>query len=209
MPLPLLRPCVGERVELTVIETGTELLAVVDDVTPTGAIILREPVELTGAPTADLPEGTRLVVGWLSPQGRHDLDVVLDGFSHDRMTLWHLVGPERPRTTQLRRYVRASDALRVRVVRGPDQWSAVVADLSEGGARCVVVNTRAIRASDHVVVHMTVEASDLGLPAHVLEVSPLPEGRSQLRLEFLDIGRDADVVRRHVLDQQRRSRATA
>lgn len=209
MPAPLLRPTVGERVELTVAASGSRLVGVVDDVAPTGTIVLREPVDLSGTPSDDLPPGAALMVGWLSPRGRHELDVVLDNVSHDRMALWHLAGAGQPHTTQLRRFARASDALQARVVRGADTFRAIVADLGEGGARCVVVDTREIQVSDHVVLHMTVEESDLGLPAHVLEVSPLPEGRSQLRLAFVDIGRDADVVRRRVLDQQRRSRITA
>lgn len=209
MPTPLLRPTIGERVELIVASSGDRLVGVVDDVEDDGTVVLREPVDQSGAPAENLPQGAALTVDWVSYKGRHELDVVLESFSHDRMGLWHLASEEQPRTTQLRRYARAPDALKARVVRGHDTFLGVVADLSEGGARCVVVNTREIRLGDQVLLQMTLDTSDLGLPAQVLEVSPLPEGRSQLRLQFLDIGRDADVVRRRVLDQQRRSRTTA
>ena len=206
--LPPLRPTVGERVELVVAADGTQLVAVVDDVHPDGALVLRAPVDLAGAEIDALPDGAALTVSWHSARGRHALDVVLGAFSSDCTTLCRASAAAAPRTTQLRRYARASDARVASVVRGDDRWSAVVADISEGGARCVLVDTRAIRAADQVVVHMTVETVDLVLPALVLEVSALPEERSQLRLEFLDIGRDADLVRRHVLDQQRRARTT-
>ena len=207
MAVPALRPRVGERVDVTVSSDGAQLLAVVDDVLADGALVLRAPVDLAGADVDALPAGAALTVTWISFRGRHDLDVVLGPSSKTR-DLWRLAAAGEARTTQLRRYARASDTRPARLVRAGDQWPAVVGDISEGGARCSLIERGEIHAGDRVVVHVTVESTDLALPAKVLEVTAQEAGRSQLRLEFADLGRTADVVRRHVLDQQRRARAT-
>lgn len=199
-------PPVGQRVWLEVDGTQVHLISVVDDVDRT-VVLLREPVDSTGA-TADVPPaGTRLRLAWTTPGGRHELASTLTGLLRSPVPLWELLPDGGTRTTQLRRFARASDALPACMVRTHSTWPAVVADLGEGGARCVVAVDHDLVEGDDVLLTTVVDDQALDLPAHVLEVAALPDGRSQLRLAFTDIGRAADLVRRHVLAQQRRARA--
>lgn len=206
-------PPVGQRISLQVPGTGTLLVSVVDDV-DSASVLLREPVHSTGAPADALPEGTVLCLAWTTPSGRHELAATLTCLRRGPVPLWELAPARTARTTQLRRFARAGDALpasvvRAPVVRVPGAWPTVVADLGEGGARCVLADAHDLVEGEDVVLSTVVDDEDLHLPARVVEVAPLPDGRSQLRLAFVDIGRAADVVRRHVLAQQRRARAVS
>lgn len=206
-----LLPAADQRVALTVVATGEQLTSLVDEVAEHGrgarVLLLREPVATTGSAVVPLPEGAAVEVDWTSPSGRHHLSTHLAGLTDGKVRLWVLEPEGATRTTQLRRFARAADALPATVSRGGQAWGAVVADLGEGGARCVVVDTQDLGCGDEVVLHVDVDGEPLALPAAVLEVVDLADHRSQLRLRFHEIGRAADVVRRRVLAQQRRARA--
>lgn len=198
-------PPVEQRVSV-VRAGGAPLVCVVDDADPTG-VLLREPVDAAGAPV-DVPDaGTPLRLSWTSPNGRHELAAIFTGLVHSPVPLWQLLPDGAVQTTQLRRFTRAGDALPASVVRAHRAWPTVVADLGEGGARCMVADDHDLAEGDPVLLTAVVAEQTMHLPAHVTEVSASPDGRSQLRLAFGDIGRAADVVRRHVLAQQRRARA--
>ena len=199
-------PTVGQRVGLEVDGIDVHLLSVVDDVDPT-IVLLREPVHSTGAIADVLLAGTRLRLTWTTPGGRHELAATLTGLLRSPVPLWRLLPEGGARTTQLRRFARASDCLPASMVRTHSTWPTVVADLGEGGARCVIAVDHDLADGDDVLLTTVIDDEALHLPGHVLEVSALPDGRSQLRLAFVDIGRAADVVRRHVLAQQCRARA--
>lgn len=207
MATPLLPP-VGQRVGLLLPATGEEVVSVVDGVEG-GDVLVREPVRLDGA-AADLqPDDQHVLLRWTSPGGRHVLTARATERATGRVPLWRLISSGTTSTTQLRRYARAADALPAEVVRDGAAWSAVISDLGEGGARCVVVQTQDVVVGDRLLLRVEVEDFPLELAAQVLDVASMSEGRSQLRLQFLDVGRAADVLRRRVLAQQRRARAVA
>lgn len=207
MALPLL-PRVGQRVALALPASGDEVVSVVDGVDGVEGtdLLVREPVHVDGTAAGLQPLEQHVLISWTTPGGRHQLAASAAARVPGRVPLWRLVTVGGTSTTQLRRFARAGDALPATVLRGTCRWPAVIADIGEGGARCVIVETQDLCAGDDVLLRADVDGKDLELAAHVLEVTPLDEVRSQLRLQFGEIGRDADVVRRRVLAQQRRAR---
>lgn len=187
---------------------GLQLLAVLD-AEEAHELLVCEPVHLDGSPARLDPDDQPVVVSWTSAHGWHELATSLVAVRQERVPLWQLAVASTTRTTQLRHFTRSPDALGAQVVLADRSWGAVVSDLGEGGARAVIVETQELAAEDHVVLHVSIETDDLQLRARVLEVTSLLDGRSQLRLEFGDIGRAADVVRRRVLAQQRRARSVS
>ena len=205
-----LLPPVEQHVNVTVPTSTAVLLALVDHVTADSdpAVVLREPVTASGARVVPPVRHEDLLLQWTSPAGRHELVTAFTGLLPGRVPLWRLLPRTELRTVQDRRFARAGDALPAVLERGDTSWPAVVADLSEGGARCVV-DSRDVAITDTVVLSLEVEGRSLHLTARVLAAVPTSAGRCELRLEFLDVGRAGDVVRRRVLAQQRRARAVS
>ena len=207
----LLLPSAGQRAVLTVPSTGTELPTLVeDDATPQCLLVLA-PLGLDGEPMADLPDGTPLLLTWTSQAGRHELDTTLVRRREGRVPLWQLASRgAATRTSQLRRYARAADGLPGELTRGRQAWQVLVCDLSEGGARVLLSGPTGLSAGDGVMLYVTVDDERLPLPGHVLPFRAADVGRTELRLEFGELGRTADVLRRRVLAlqiQARRARA--
>lgn len=196
-------PETGQHV--TIIVGGEEQLAIVNDAEPPRHLVLREPV--TNGPPATV--GSRLLVLWSTDAGHHQLRATLAEAFLDRMPLWRLAELSTPVLSQRRAYTRAPDALPGELVRGRQRWSAVVADIGEGGARCVLEHAADLAAGDDVLLHIRLDGADLLMKSEVLQVDLDHKRRIAARLRFGDLGKTADLVRRRVLEQQRRARAAA
>ena len=200
---------VGQQLQLTIEATGRHTRSVVDEVGDTARdeLLIREPVGIAGPGGTDVDTGAALHLVWCSPVGRHEMPATFAGLARDRVPLWRVQPDGLVITTQQREFTRAGDALRATVRRDEQAWPAVVADLSEGGARCVLETATRPPCDVTVLLDVEVDGQILLLPARVLTISPLPGQRFEVRLAFQSIGRSADIVRRRVLAQQRRARS--
>lgn len=201
-------PVAGQRIEVHVDASSPALLAVVDDVRAPAQLHLREPVQQDGRPAPAAEPGTWLRLTWTTDNGYHELPAVLVALPVSRTRLWKLSPDDIPRVVQRREFVRAPDVLGVQLARGQARWAAVLCDLSEGGARCVVTAHEQLQVGEALVVHLQLEGRAVAVHAVLLALEPLPQGRAAVRLRFDGLRRDADLVRRRVLEQQRRMRAT-
>ena len=186
--------------------TGARLSTTVDDDVAPDCLLVHPPLGTGGVPVATLPAGSPLQLSWTTAGGRHELDAVLVEVRRDRVPLWRLAAEGETRTTQLRRYARAADSLQGELTRGRDTWSALLSDLSEGGARALVQAPTGLTAGDGVLLYLTLEGQRLQLPGRLLPFVPAEVGRTELRVEFEGVGRAADLLRRRVLEQQIRAR---
>jgi PilZ domain len=202
-----LLPPAGTSLRITAVDTGATSTTLVDDDQSPDCLLVQEPLGTGGVPVAALPAGSRLLLTWSTGAGRHELDATVVQVHRDRVTLWQLAAGGSTRTTQLRRYARASDSLTGELTRGRDRWPAVVADLSEGGARTLLKDAGGLAAGDSVLLYVTVEGERLQLPGRLLPFTPAQVGRTEVRLEFSQLGRSADVIRRRVLELQIRARS--
>ena len=207
-------PRTGQRVEVELVATRERMVAVVDDARPPQQLHLREPVTPEGGPIGRVPLGAQLRMWWTTPAGLHELAVVLDGLPWNRVPLWRLVPLMTPVVDQRRSYLRAPDAIDATLTRGPSEWHGTVVDISEGGARCVVDEPSDLRDGDVVRLGLEIDGQPITVHAEVLAIqlldAPLDEvQRATVRMRFEALGRAADVVRRRVLQQERRARALA
>lgn len=200
---------VGQQLQLTVQATGRQHRTVVDGLgdAPLDGLLLRQPVGMHGPGGTVVAPGAVLHLLWCSPAGLHDQPAVFVGLAVDRVRLWrvHLDGPVS--TVQQRQFTRAGDALPATLRLDEQVWPAIVVDLGEGGARCVLGTSVIPPTGVPVVLDVEIEGELLVLPARVLASSPLLGSRCEVRLAFHSIGRAADVLRRRVLGQQRRARS--
>jgi hypothetical protein len=203
----VLLPPAGQSLLLVDATSGVRLTTIVDDDVAPDCLLVQPPLGTGGVPVATLPAGSPLLLCWTTVGGRHELDVVLEEVRRDRVPLWRLAARGETRTTQLRRYARASDSLTGELTRGRDTWSALVSDLSEGGARALVQDASGLAVGDTVLLYLTIEEQRLQLPGRLLPFVPAQVGRTELRVEFEGIGRAADLLRRRVLEQQIRARS--
>lgn len=212
MAIPLW-PRTGQRVDVLLPDTGEQMLAVVDDVRPPAQLHLRGPVTSDGAPASQVSVGKELLLRWTTPAGLHELTVVLADFPFNRVSLWKLVPLSVPVVDQRREYLRAPDALPAQLAHGAHRWNGVVIDISEGGARCVVDEPVDLVVGSVLKVVIDVDGEPIVVDADLLALepmdSPVETPRVTIRLRFHDLGRAADVVRRRVLEQERRARAMA
>jgi len=199
-------PPAGQSLLLIHLPTGARLSTIVDDDVAHDCLLVQPPLGTGGVPVATLPAGSPLLLCWTTAGGRHELEAHLVEVRPDRVPLWRLAASGETRTTQLRRYARAADSLHGELTRGRDTWSAVVFDLSEGGARVLVQDASGLAADDTVLLYLTLDGQRLQLPGRLLPFVPADVGRTELRMEFAGIGRAADLLRRRVLEQQIRAR---
>jgi hypothetical protein len=202
----VLLPPAGQSLLVVPTSTGARLTTIVDDDVAPDCLLVQPPLGTGGVPVATLPAGSALRLCWTTATGRHELDAVFVEVRRDRVPLWRLAAEGETRTTQLRRYARAADSLSGELTRGRDAWSAVVSDLSEGGARALVADAAGLAADDRVLLYLTLEGQRLQLPGRLLPFVPADVGRTELRVEFDGIGRAADLLRRRVFEQQVRAR---
>lgn len=195
-------PAAGQLVTI-VLGSGHSQNCVVDDVRPPDSLVLREPVSLTDEP----PVGGPVHLFWSSAAGRHELAATLTRQTWDHMPLWELHVSHQPSVRQERAFARAADALPCQLRRDGWHWRAIVVDLSEGGARCVIQDSDGLVAGASVELHLALEGRELTLPAEVLSVDPGTEERWVVRLRFVGLGRLSDLLRRRVMEQQRRARS--
>lgn len=212
MPIPVW-PRTGQRVEVLVPRTGEHMIAVVDDSRPPEQLHLREPVTADGAPAGRVARGNELLLRWTTPAGLHELAVTLADFPYRRVALWKLVPLHVPVVDQRREYLRAPDALQAELARGTHRWHGVVVDISEGGARCVVDEPADLVVGDLLRADIDVDGDVVPVEATLLALEPMDgpieTPRATVRLRFEALGRAADVIRRRVLEQERRARAMA
>ena len=204
--MTVLLPRAGHSLVIVDTTSGARLSTIVDDDVSPDCLLVQPPLGTGGVPVDPLPAGTRLELSWTTAGGRHELDAVLVEVRHDRLPVWRLAAEGETCTTQLRRYARAADSLPGELTRGRDTWSAVVSDLSEGGARALVAEARGLVAGDAVLLYLTIDGQRLQLPGRLLPFVPAQVGRTELRLEFDALGRTADLLRRRVFEQQVRAR---
>jgi hypothetical protein len=199
-------PHAGQKVDVDVETTPSLLLAVVDDVRPPEQLHLRVPVQRDGAPAPEVPIGAAVDITWTSSAGQHVLPSTLVALPRARVQLWKLAPNAAPLVLQRREFVRVPETLRVQLRRDEQLWVAGLCDLSEGGARCVVLTTNDLAEGDVLRIAISFEEQQLDLPAAVVGVER-HDDRTTARLRFEQLGREADVLRHHVLEQQRRARA--
>lgn len=204
--MTVLLPPAGQSLLLVHTTTGVRLTTLVDDDVAPDCLLVQPPLGTGGVPVATLPADSPLLLCWTTARGRHELDAVLVEVRRDHVPLWRLAAQGETRTTQLRRYTRAADSLQGELTRGRDSWSAVVSDLSEGGARALVTSAAGLAAGDTVLLYVTIDGQRLQLSGRLLPFVPADVGRTELRLEFEGLGRTADVLRRRVFEQQVRTR---
>jgi hypothetical protein len=195
-------PTAGQLVTI-VLDSGHSQNCVVDDVRPPDSLVLREPVSLTDEP----PLGGAVHLLWSSTAGRHELVATLARETWDHMPLWELHVSRNPSVRQERAFARAADALPCQLRQDGWHWRAIVVDLSEGGARCVVHQSDGLTVGASVELHLALEGRELTLPAEILSVEPGTEDRWVVRLRFVGLGRLSDLLRRRVMEQQRRARS--
>jgi hypothetical protein len=205
--MTVLLPPAGQSLLLVDVDNDVRLSTIVDEDVAPDCLLVQPPLGTSGVPVATLPAGSPLLLCWTTAGGRHELDAVLVEVRRDRVPLWRLAAQGETRTTQLRRYARAADSLSGELTRGRDTWSAVVSDLSEGGARALVHDAAGLAVDDKVLLYLTIEGQRLQLPGRLLPFVPAEVGRTELRLEFEGIGRAADLLRRRVFEQQIRARS--
>ena len=199
-------PRAGQRVDVRVDDESRLLLAVVDDVRAPEQLHLRLPVQRTGEPAPEVPVGTPVSLSWTSAAGQHVLPSTLVALPEARVQLWRLAPDAEPEVVQRRQFVRVAETLTVSLQRGDELWIAGLCDLSEGGARCVVLTPNDLAEGDVLRLSITIGDDALDLPADVVGVEQDDE-RTTARLRLQTAQRDADVIRRRVLEQQRRARA--
>ena len=204
------RPEVGGRVTLHVVAHGTDVFARVDDVRLPDRLLLSEPVDDEGRHVEPLATGSDLRLVWTSPAGQHEVSATMAGVVHDRVPLWRVEVRSSPTTVQRRDYARAPDSLRGELHYGPYWSKLVVLDLSEGGARCAVRDPGELEVGALVQLRITLSGQDLPIDATLLAADPQdPLGELvQVRLRFAEPERTADLVRKRVLEQQRKARTS-
>ena len=205
--MPVLLPRAGQSLVLVHTATDVRLSTMVDDDVAPDCLLVHPPLGTGGVPVATLPAGSPLLLCWTTATGRHELDAVLVEVRRGHVPLWRLGATGETRTTQLRRYTRAADSLQGELTRGRDTRPAVVSDLSEGGARALVQSAAGLSVDDTVLLYLTIDGQRLQLPGRLLPFVPADVGRTELRLEFEGLGRTADLLRRHVFEQQIRARS--
>lgn len=199
-------PRPGQRVDVRIDDDGSLLLAVVDDVRAPEQLHLRVPVQRTGEPAPEVPVGTAVALSWTSAAGQHVLPSTLVGLPEARVQLWRLAPDAEPVVFQRREFVRVPETLKVSLQRGAELWIAGLCDLSEGGARCVVLTPNDLAEGDVLRVSITIGDDALDLTAAVVGLEQ-DDDRTTARLRLETEARAADVIRRRVLEQQRRARA--
>lgn len=200
-------PATGQRIGVRMDSCASPLIAVVDDVRPPEQLHLREPVTAEGGSPPAVPLGTALALLWTSVAGQHVLPSRLVDRPRTRVPLWRIEPVGEVGVVQRREFVRVPDTLQVELHRGDQAWVGRLADLSEGGARCAVPAVSALHEGDELHLHLHVDEEELHVPATVLAVTELESGRVSARLRFDPARREADLLRRRVLEQQRRARA--
>ena len=203
-----LLPPAGTSLRLDAVDTGASWTTIVDDDRSPDCLLVQEPIGTGGVALGPAPTGTLLLLTWATPAGRHELEATLVEVRLEHVALWQLAVTGSTYTTQLRRYARAADSIPGEITRGRERWPAVVTDLSEGGARTLLKDVTGLRIDDTVLLYVTVQDERLQLPGRTLPFTPAQVGRTQVRLEFADLGRAADVIRRRVFELQIRARAT-
>jgi hypothetical protein len=205
---PLARPEVGTRLAVHVVAWDTEVFAFVDAVDLPGRLLLREPVDADGRHVDPLANGSDLRLVWTTAAGRHELAATMVGVVHDQVPLWRVEVRSAPTVVQRRDYARAPDSLRGELHYGTLWSKLVVLDLSEGGARCMVRDPGVLPVGGLVQLRTVIDDHDVVLDATLLAADPQDKLGElvQVRLQFVELGRMADVVRKRVLEQQRKAR---
>ncbi|MFC3689516.1 PilZ domain-containing protein [Aquipuribacter hungaricus] len=185
---------------------------------------------VTPGRTARVADGELLTLAWAAPpRGLLAVSCVLEQQQGGAVPLWVLRPVGVLRRLQRRRFARADVSARVGLsgtggpagtpgtgtpgTPGPaDQaspaggWSAsgVLADLGEGGARVLLDDGHRLPVGpgSSLVVDLRIAGEPLVTLATVVHVDPPGPGRQQVRLEFDLTERDADRVRRAVMQRQ-------
>lgn len=199
-------PVSGQLLRVDVLGGPVGLTGVVDDVRPPEQVHLREPVPPSGAVIGHPAPGTPVRLVWTTPAGEHTLHATVEPQPAAAVPLWRLHPESEPVVRQRREFSRVADTLLVQIRRGTTSWSARVADLSEGGVRCVLLEENDLAVGDEVTVRMELEQRAVEVTAVVLDVVEERESRTRARLRFGELRREGDVIRRRVLEQQRRAR---
>lgn len=193
-----------------VVATGQEVFAVVDAVRLPDRLLLGEPFDGEGRHVEPLASGSDLRLVWTTTAGRHEVGATMAGVVHDRVPLWRVEVRSAPTVVQRRDFARAPDSLRGEIHYGQLWSKLVVLDLSEGGARCMVRGAGELPVGDQVQLRTVIDNRDVLIDATLLaaDVQDKLGELVQVRLKFAELGRTADLVRKRVLEQQRKARAS-
>ena len=194
-------PSPGQQVTVVIGDRPAQP-AVVDDVRPPTELLLREPMDTPCDPVL----GSEVVLRWTSEAGLHELRAEVTREMLNPMPIWELGVRGKPVTVQRRRYARAAEALPAELLHDGISARVVVADLSEGGARCVLHEQDVPEGGDQVELHLTLNRLPLTLVAEVVAVEHGEEDRCDVRLAFSTSGHVSDLLRQRVLAQQRLAR---
>ena len=203
-------PGSGETLTLQVHGRAAPLVATVDEVGD-GWIRMREPYDPAGALVDEPPPGSRLLLQWTNAAGKHSCEGVLSGVRLDRVPLWIVPVQHGPTVQQRREFVRVADLVPVVLVVGEHREEGIVCDLSEGGARCVLVGEAPAGApmvvGEELGLELALDGHRVTVRVELLELTTLGDSRRELRLRFRGLGGSGDVLRRHLIAQQYRARA--
>jgi c-di-GMP-binding flagellar brake protein YcgR len=161
-----------------------------------------------GASAALLASGSRDVqLSWLSLRGRYEQHCELIEHVAAGTRLWRLRPTRRPVLIQRRRYVRVTAAVPVRVLVDGEDMAGTTVDVSEGGFR-VRVPRRAISELAHTTVQATLSGAHIAVPGYVVRSTDIPRDETEAVIAFQADGRDAEAIRRFILNTRRRAGAT-
>ncbi|WP_380163540.1 flagellar brake protein [Jannaschia sp. R86511] len=200
-------PGINTPVLVAVPEVDHDLPSRVEDLR--GEHIVIAAVTVPGRPERHR-QGQVVTLAWAIPP-RGLLSVACELVEHERSNppLWVLrpFGPFQK--LQRRRYARADVAARV-VVSG-EEWTVpgLLADLSEGGARVLLDAGAKLPAEvgDTVVAEVGLPSRPVRTEASLIGVDVLAAGRHQVRLQFDLPEKEAEQVRRAVMQRQLEARS--
>ncbi|MDR7279316.1 PilZ domain-containing protein [Catenuloplanes atrovinosus] len=199
-------PGINERVEITVKRGGTYRSRVED---LDGSLIsLAAPLDLL---VTDVPDpGMELTVRWTAGErGRYAADAVIARIVHGHVSTWVVELTSRPVIEQNREYVRGGGGEPVELTIGEDGEShrGEVIDVSERSVKAVFKRL-AIAENTEVSLRLLLEDERMTLHGTVYRVVDQAATSEVQVVLMLDADeRQAQAIRRHVMNLQRLARA--
>lgn len=152
----------------------------------------------------------RATVVWYHGTGPWELEGEVIDVRADPVDVWYLRPLGAPVRIQRREYVRVPTSMPVHLHRNGERIDATLAEISEGGGRCVLTGHRRVEVGDVVLVGLAEPLGDLLLNATVLRLEELVDRRTQLAVRWDGpTAKEADRLRRYAfeLDAERRQRS--
>jgi c-di-GMP-binding flagellar brake protein YcgR len=156
------------------------------------------------------PTGADVRISWLTERGPATVPgVVTDTRPGDHPT-WTVRATGAVEVQQRRSYARVAIAEAIVLTSDVADHPATMVDLSEGGLSAVVFATTGLASGRVLHAVVDVGGDPLAVTAEVVRHRSIDRSRLFLALRFRGLDpRDADRIRRHVFDLERRRRAGA